>query len=422
MNVEIQMVTANTIYRALELCPNLAEFLVAESVDTDIDEKVLLKLLCDMKNIDAIDFCGSSNSATGAIANLTLNDKFMQKNVSINLSRISFHCCSSIPSSSFEVLLPKLQNIKRLDLTHTQVSTKALFSLPSTASITHLSLARCVHLCSEPLINFLCFHPTVKSSLKWLNIMFEPTKFVPLTGADLQIILQHLTDNCNLEYLNLHGLSVTSKHLKTLAKNSQSLKSLSLGYSKLELIDLQTYLSFFINLKYLELGGNSLAINKWTVQDPKLLFNVNKSVEIFEFSADFIASLWGVNIPGFYKEIGKARRGWIYRQKQQPNKPIIDMFVEPNHMSAQPISGSFFSSLAQSKIKELSSFGISSPRSIPIRKLPPAAYTQYPSVDTYDCWAYASRKINMCEIGIGGHSTVQACKERGIYLYYGYHI
>lgn len=402
MMYEIQMVTSTTILRALELCPGLREFLVAESVDMDIDKRVL-DMLVSMPYIDAVDFCGSTNSSENGFTNSLIHSSLAKNPHPIyHLTKLSFHGCAAVPPQVFDSLLPKLNNVCRLDLTHTQVTPQALLSIPASAKITHLSLAKCVQLNSNGLMNFLALHPATRY-LEWLNIMYESTKPVPLSTKDFDTILEYLPP---LKYLNLHGLPVRKEHLKYLETMSDELKSLSLGYANIPLQELADFLPRLTELKYLDLTGNP-QINMWTVQHSNSIFNSNMGIDIFEFSADFIKKLQGITIPGFHKEFGKARRGWIFRKKD--NTGIQNNPSQTTVTPSRP-SGFSFSALAQDRMMGAKK-KINTPPPIPP-----------PPIDTEPSWMYVSRKINMNEIGLGGNMTAAACKERGIYSYYGYHI
>lgn len=402
MMYEIQMVTSSTILRALELCPGLREFLVAESVDMDIDKRVL-DMLVSMPYVDSVDFCGSTNFSENGFTNSLVHSALVNNSHPIyHLTKLSFHGCNAIPPHVFESLLPNLNNVTRLDLTHTQVTPQALLSIPASAKITHLSLAKCVQLNSNGLKNFLALHPATRY-LEWLNLMYESTKPVPLSTKDFDTILEYLPP---LTYLNLHGLPVRRDHLKHIEWMTE-LQSLSLGYVNIALEDLSPFLVKFPYLKYVDLTGNP-QINMWTVQQKDSIFHVNPSIDIFEFTADFIKKLHGINVPGFHKEYGKARRGWIFRKRDQQGAPLEE--AEDTPVTPSRPSGFSFSALAQDRM-----MGARRKSNAP----PP---TPPPPIDSEPSWMYVSRKINMCEIGIGGNMTADACKERGIYSYYGYHI
>lgn len=399
MNQEIQMVTSSTILAALEACPNLVEFLAAESVDPDIDVRVLNKLL-DMPCLRAVDFCGSS----GNFINALVASRFVQSDQRItNLTKISFHGCSTIPSAVFEQIFPKLANIRRLDLTHTQVTPDALLALPETLQLTHLSVAKCTKLDSHGLLKFLILHPATKH-LTWLNLMFEATRPVPISRADFDTIMRYM--NAPLQYLNLYGLPVTPTHLRQITKFD--LRGLSLGHADIDLATLQGFLPRLPNLEYLDLTGNP-NISLWTLQDAAF-FEYNSNIGIFEFSADKLAKLNGVTVPGFSVEIGRGRRGWIRRKAA---KPLTRMRSE---REMNPSSAGFsFASFALDRLNQMAQKKIH-------ESSVDSSQDDSDTIDSGAAWYYASRKVNVSEIGMGGELQESiATNYKGIYSYYSYH-
>ncbi|CAN6595390.1 hypothetical protein TRVA0_001S01134 [Trichomonascus vanleenenianus] len=404
MNVEIQMVTSTTILKALDLCPGLKEFLVAESVDMDIDVRVLDKL-ASMPYLDAIDFCGSTSSAeTGFTKSLVRSQLVTAPEAIYNLTRVSFHGCPAIPPSALEALLPRLCNVMRLDLTHTQVTPHALLNIPSSARLTHLSLAKCVQLTSNGLMSFLTMHPATRY-LEWLNLMFEATKPVPLSQADFETVLRYLPP---LRYLNLHGLPVKASHFRHFEQ--MELRALSLGYADIDLYKLTQLLPRLTRLKVIDLTGVP-GITVWSVQDtgPLSIFNANPAIDIFEFSADFVRKLQGITIPGFQQEVGKARRGWVFRKRDSPGSSGYS--TPYTGVTPSKPSGFSFSALAQDRLRQQLE-----------RQHKVVKERRVETVCNDPSWEYVSRKVNMCDIGIGGNMTFEACQERGIYSYYGYHV
>jgi hypothetical protein len=400
MNQEIQMVTSSTILAALESCPNLVEFLAAESVDPDIDHSVLNKLL-EMPHLRAVDFCGSSGKLIEAL--IASNFVQCEDQPITNLTKISFHGCSTIPSAVFERIFPKLVNIKRLDLTHTQVTPEALLALPESLRLSHLSLAKCTKLDSHGLLKFLILHPATKY-LTWLNLMFEATRPVPISRADFETIMRYL--NAPLQYLNLYGLPVTQSHLRHLTKFD--LRGLSLGHADINLQTLQDFLPQLPHLEYIDLTGNP-NITMWTLQDPQF-FEYNSNIGIFEFSADKLSKLNGSAVPGFSVEIGRGRRGWIRRKAAKPLTRIR------SEREMAPASVGFsFANFALERLNRRTQKSLSSRAS-------KADDDNSDTIDSGAAWYYASRKVNVSEIGMGGELQESiATNYKGIYSYYSYH-
>lgn len=403
MNDEIQMLTSKTISLALDLCPNLHEFLASENIEKDMDHHVLTKLFVEMPFLQALDFCGATDQRF--VQALATTAAAMPYSL---ISRLSLHGCSTLSPAILATLLAKLPRLSRLDLTHTQVTSPALLALPQSACLSHLSLSKCVRLSSEGTLKFLVLHKATRA-LHWLNLLFEVTRPSPISWQDLDTILRYLPA---LKYLNLHGLPV--HRLDSLA-NMDSLQSLSLGYAPVSLAALQALLPKLTQLKYLDLSGNP-NINLWTVQDPALL-NANRSIEMFELSTDLLARMDGVKLPGFSTVVGQGRRGWLVRT---PPPAAATTTAAATTDAAAPAQRFTFSNFAETRIRNrsLSPPTTSTSRS-PHRSPSQPAHTQTDMMGT-PVWTKASRKINVCFVGIGGTATADACKERGIYLYYGY--
>lgn len=465
MNKEIQMVTHDTILKMLDLCPNLHEFCVAESVDMDIDARILNRLL-QMPLLEAMDFCGSTSkkgfitaletshftlpgiTATpadedGALLNPCLSrgegevatcptDMFDANDMGpltapistppiddlgffrfapITVKKLSFHGCSTIPADLFIKILPRLTHITHLDLTHTLVTPEALLSLPATARLTHLSLAKCVKLSSHGLLKFLLLHPATRH-LEWLNLMYDVTKPSPLSYADFDTILRYLPPS--LTYLNLSGLPVKDRHLPTLQAMT-SLRGLSLGHANIEIPALTKFLSAMSSLVYVDLTGipNS---GLWLIQ-AGTLFEANPHIDIFEFSAEVLMRLRGVKIPGFGLEIGKARRGWLYRQFTKIQTTEIATMPANINSSPKRTTGFSFSSFAQERLRKHSSL------SKQLGEFQAETQVVFPKcVEEHPSFEYASRKVNVSQIGIAGSHSALSRRQRGIFAYYAYHI
>ncbi|KAK9373994.1 uncharacterized protein V1513DRAFT_447559 [Lipomyces chichibuensis] len=372
MNREIQMVTATTITDVLTQTPNLREFLVSESIEDEIGKSVLDTLFA-LPFLEAIDFCGASGST------FTHSFSTVQFTISLsNLTRVSLHECVSLPSSVFEKLLPQLDNLRRLDLTHTQVSGPALQAIPHTARLTHLSLSKCRSLTGKEIVKFITSHPAM-TYCKWLSL-----QWTDISVDQLTFLLENLPSSLN--HLNLYGLPVEDSHLSLLPSD---LEELSLGYADLEP---DTIIKHFgtpkrPQLRYLDLTGNP-HMNVWTIGDMRLLRSCS-DVQTWEFDAQqVLTKMADARIPGYTIVLGQGRRGWIFK----------------GHSALEGVHNC--------------SFTVS----------PHSTATYYPTASAplccqhvlgmdmgnSDAWAGASRKIDCSGKEYGGGL------ERGIYLYYAY--
>ncbi|KAE8144827.1 hypothetical protein BDV25DRAFT_165970 [Aspergillus avenaceus] len=239
MNAEIQNLTSRTLLKCLDLLPNLKECLLQEHVEGDLSVEVVQKLFTGLPNLFAVDFCGCSTQSFSAVFQEALTSGPGLPLTLPNLRRISLHECSSLPASVFETLLPRLVNLTHLDVTHTQISEAALFSIPETARITHLSLSRCTRLRGSKVVEFLSTHPAVRDSLVFLNVLTDPTRYRLLEEDDIHALLPKLPTS--LRSLNLGGAKVTSAHTQALIPLTKHLEELGLGSAELSAQDLNAF-------------------------------------------------------------------------------------------------------------------------------------------------------------------------------------
>ncbi|OJJ49418.1 hypothetical protein ASPZODRAFT_129872 [Penicilliopsis zonata CBS 506.65] len=239
MNIEIQNLTSTTLLKCLDLLPNLRECLLQEHIEGDISADIVHKLFTGLPNLDAVDFCGCSSQSFSRIFLDGLTADQGLPMVLPNLKRVSLHECSGLPPRAFEILLPRLVNLTHLDLTHTQITEAALFSIPDTANITHLSLSRCSRISGPRVVEFLTTHPAVCNSLAFLNLMTDPSRFRLLEEDDVKALLPKLPTS--LRSLNLGGARVNSDHVPMLVTLTKHLQELGLSGADLSVKDLNAF-------------------------------------------------------------------------------------------------------------------------------------------------------------------------------------
>lgn len=225
--------TSDTLLRCLNTTPNLQEFLVQDYLDGDIDESVIRKLLVGLPRLSALDLCGSSSiqfrNAFATIAATEGPDSedstWPQK---LGIKRLSLHKCISLPSTAFEFLLPKLNRLTHLDLAGTRVTDDALRSIPATARISHLNLAKCSLLTADGVINFLTNHPAVnQDTLVFLSLGCDSSTFQLLEVEDVTRLLPILPKT--LKSLSLKGSKMDHSHMASLREQAVHLEELALG-------------------------------------------------------------------------------------------------------------------------------------------------------------------------------------------------
>lgn len=336
MNQEIQMVTSSTIRHALDLCPNLIEFMASENIQDDMDVLVLSALFA-LPRLQAVDFCGaSSRHFADAFSALVLSEP-------VSVLKLLFHDCSNLAPAVFEKILPRFPNLRRLDLTHTLVTLPILHEhVPKSCALTHLSLARCLKLTTKALIQFLTTHPAVTGeALQWLNLQIDSNVVLPLNALYLFYTLNHLKAPA-LRYLNLGGMPVNSKMLLLLRSKFAQLESLVISHTPhIEMADLVTFLQENDQLRFLDVTGCK-ALNRRTVV-PFLKACFDSALEALEFDYNVLWDLTGgthVRVepvqtdftvletprPQLWKFFdNEGRRAWIY--KIGPEDPQYELLL-----------------------------------------------------------------------------------------------
>ena len=239
-SIEIQNLTPTTLMRCLDLFTNLKEFLAHEHIDDELEEEVLFKLF-SKPSVHAIDFCASSSRkfVSGFTNVFSVPDKlpaFLP-----NLRRLGLHACTTLQAPVFEALLPRLTNLTHLDVGRTLITDKALLSIPQSARLTHLGLGKCHRLTGSKVVEFLTTHKAVKTTLVFLNLMADVSRYQILSDDDLSKLLPHLP--ATLRALNIGGAQIKSKHVPLLLPLTKHLEELGLSNADLTVHDLN---SFFV--------------------------------------------------------------------------------------------------------------------------------------------------------------------------------
>ncbi|KAK7977883.1 hypothetical protein PG988_005373 [Apiospora saccharicola] len=224
--------TPETLLQCLEYTPYLREFLAQEHIDDEINEDVLCKLFLDLPRLQAVDFTGcSSNNFKAAMSAIP---KF-ELPVSLAITRLSLHKCINLPSAVFESLMPTLSHLTHLDVAGTRITDEALLSIPRTARITHLNLAKCALLSPEVVVEFLATHPAVNGSLVFLSVASDARSHQLLDIEDVTRLLPTLPST--LRSLSLKGSKMDDSHIDLLRPLTKHLEELALGRG-LRLLDI----------------------------------------------------------------------------------------------------------------------------------------------------------------------------------------
>ncbi len=216
--------TSDTLFHCLRLTPYLQEFLAQEQIDSDLGPDVLRKLFFDMPQLAALDFCGCFSPTFKRSFMTILEDPWPEM---LSISRLSFHKVLNLPSSVFETILPRLTKLTHLDVAGTRVTDKALLSIPETARITHLNLAKCRELSADVVIKFVTSHTSTVNTLTFLSLGADPSNHLLLGKEDVDALLPHLPRT--LKSLSLRGSRMDSSHVPELIRLSQTLEELAVG-------------------------------------------------------------------------------------------------------------------------------------------------------------------------------------------------
>lgn len=230
--LQTRNLTSETLLRCLELTPYLQEFLAQEYIDEDLGPDVIKKLFFDMPRLKAVDFCGCSSTY---FKNSFMNLVAQPWPDSLTLTRVSFHKCLSLPSSVFEAILPRLDRVTHLDLAGTRVTDKALASIPETARLTHLNLAKCKELSSEVVVKFVTSHPAIVQTIVVLSLSTNASTHLLLGKSDIDAILPCLPQT--LRSLSLKGSRMDPSQIPLLTRLLSHLEELAIGRG-LELSDI----------------------------------------------------------------------------------------------------------------------------------------------------------------------------------------
>ncbi|KAM0474851.1 hypothetical protein ACHAPX_007372 [Trichoderma viride] len=215
--------TSETLAQCLKLTPYLREFLAQEYVDDDLSGDVLRQLFFHSPQLQGLDFCGCSSVSFKNSFSSILEEEWPE---TLTVTKLSFHKCLSLPSAVFEKILPRLPGLTHLDVAATRITDQALLSIPTSARLTHLNLAKCKELSAEAVLQFISFHPAAQS-LVFLSLATDPSNHLLLGKSDVDQLLPKLP--ATLRSLSLRGSRMDSSNLPELIRLSQSLEELALG-------------------------------------------------------------------------------------------------------------------------------------------------------------------------------------------------
>ncbi|KAM0276278.1 hypothetical protein ACHAQH_006908 [Verticillium albo-atrum] len=216
--------TSETLLQCLQLTPHLQEFLAMEHIDDDLSSEVLQKLFFGLPRLQALDFAGCTSPSFRASFTSLVSMEWPE---SLAITRLSLHKCLTLPSAVFETILPRLVNLTHLDLAQTKVTDKALWSIPPTARITHLNIAKCTLLTAPNVIKFFAEHPAVRHTLVYLSVATDARSQQLLAQDDITALLPILPKT--LRSLSLKGSKMEDSHIELLRPLTKHLEELAFG-------------------------------------------------------------------------------------------------------------------------------------------------------------------------------------------------
>ncbi|KAL6717600.1 hypothetical protein ACLMJK_005515 [Lecanora helva] len=237
-NSEVQNLTAKTLLKVLSLTPAIQEVLLQENLDDDVDEKVLQKLFFDLPKLQAIDFCASSSQPFVDSFSSALSRFSESPETQLKIRRLGLHECFTLPSSTFNTLLPHLPHLTHLDVSHTRITDSALHAIPHSAQLSHLNLGRCTQISGQGVVDFLTSHSSTKR-LVYLNLHCDITRYRLLYETDVDRLLPALPST--LRSLNLNGADIHPHHLPLLIPLTKHLEEFGLACANLSLTEINAF-------------------------------------------------------------------------------------------------------------------------------------------------------------------------------------
>lgn len=287
--------TSETLLQCLELTPNLQEFLAQEYIDEDLDAAVLQKLFLGLPQLKALDFCGCTSSSFKEAFSAIISPEWPKE---LSIRRLSMHKCLTLPASVFETILPRLTRLTHLDVAGTRITDAALASIPPTAQITHLNLAKCTMLSARGVIDFLANHPAVKE-LQFLSLANDARSHQLFSADHITELLPLLPKT--LKSLSLKGSKMEAAHIDLLRPLTKHLEELAIGRSlkladvnRLFVPDEDSDVAMQIDwvphtLRYIDLSdmwGNDIDLSYLFTSGCAILKSFSEPLEVVELAED----------------------------------------------------------------------------------------------------------------------------------------
>ena len=326
-------------------CDQLNELLVGEEMmHAFVSPKVIQSIFSHQNNLRTIDFTGfCDRNVTTVMADffkpvtlskferLALEGEQVQEEESLELSNwsipkklenISFYMCMALSQEHFFIpFFDKIRSsgnqLTRLDLAYTQITSSLFEHLKNTTTLTHLNLQGCHSLsCCSPLIPFLQNNCTKLIELN-LNMDFNGIGGSRFCHDCIWSILKAVNTKviCSLDmggHTNLDDF-VLSKMAEQ--NHFSQLRQFSIAYCRnISFEVLQSFLVGLPNLFYLNLARTPLTIDLSCL--PRVLSRLNNDIKVIEISP-FTPKRYPSQLSG-WKLSSQGRRTYYSRDGVDP--------------------------------------------------------------------------------------------------------
>ena len=243
--------TGDGLLDLLNQTPLIRKFSVSKHIDGVLSSNVLRKLFCGLPYITSLDLsdCNSSTFVEACFTLVSGDQMLTPLLASLNLAG-----CSSLPSELFELLLPQLPGLRFLDVSHTQINSAAISSIPATARLTHLNFSHCCALRGAEVVKFLIEHAATKGVVNVNIEMDQKLEDRVFREEDVSRLLANVPSS--LRILNFKGSAMTSTHLPLLKPLTTQLEEICFG-SNMRFSDVEQLILKTTSLEIQDRGSNN---------------------------------------------------------------------------------------------------------------------------------------------------------------------
>ncbi|KAI8640898.1 hypothetical protein BD408DRAFT_389755 [Parasitella parasitica] len=278
------IIVAEELADLISGCDQLEDLFVGEEMmHAFISPKVIRSIFNHQNRLRTVDFTGFCDRSFTTLLELS------NWSVPKKLTNISFYMCMALSQEHFFIpFFDKIRSsgnqLTRLDLAYTQITSELFVHLQNTTTLTHLNLQGCHSLsCCSPLILFLQNNCTRLIELN-LNMDFNGIGGSRFCHDCIMNILK--STNAALQSLDMGGHINLDDHVlsKLIEQHHPSqLRRFSIAYCRnISLEVLQKFLDGLPNLFYLNLARTPLTIDLSCL--PRVLSRLSNGIKVIEIS------------------------------------------------------------------------------------------------------------------------------------------